>query len=405
MVIKNQGPSPNPNPLSFSEIEDEFGNNPGRSLGRYRASHPDYQNDGPFSGADNAMLGSGNMPLDDGIPTGNNDPIRFSDFYGKKLNIIIDYYSGNDMNRTGTGGGNDTKQIATRRYINESTGPEPQRRVRVVGGYRTRPSGSVNSSQVLSSPSAQWQGGKKVIVHVNKSVGSEPGPAGKVALRTGQWPTGTELQLDIGDNGRILGAGGNGGNGTGASPAPDGGDGTSALGVEFACHINKRPSGIIRCGYGGGGGGGGGASNPNKSPTDFGRGGGGGGGGAGFPAGTGGSKGPNGFGPGPSPSIPSKGGNGSQLGEGFGGDGGNSSGGAVGGDGGNGGSSDNPTADKGGDGAGGGKGYDPGSGNGGDGGSNGFGIIFRNSTVDNATDGVNDTPGPQGGDSNSQSIL
>ena len=405
MVIKNQGPSPNPNPLSFSEIEDEFGNNPGRSLGRYRASHPDYQNDGPFSGADNAMLGSGNMPLDDGIPTGNNDPIRFSDFYGKKLNIIIDYYSGNDMNRTGTGGGNDTKQIATRRYINESTGPESQKRVRVVGGYRTRPSGSVNSSQVLSSPSAQWQGGKKVIVHVNKSVGSEPGPEGKVALRTGQWPAGTELQLDIGDNGRILGAGGNGGNGTGGNTdGKPGGDGTSALGVEFACHINKRPSGIIRCGYGGGGGGAGGASNPNKSPTDFGRGGGGGGGGAGFPAGTGGAKGPDGFGPGPNPS-PTKGGDGSQLGEGLGGDGGNSSGGASGGSGGNGGSSDNVNADAGGDGSGGGKGYDPGSGDGGAGGSNGFGIIFRNSTVDNATDGVNDTPGPQGGDSNSQSIL
>ncbi len=400
MVIKNQGPSPNPNPLSFSEIEDEFGNNPGRSLGRYRASHADYENKS-FSGADSAMLGNGNMPLDDGIPTGSNDPIRFSDFYSKQLNIIIDYYSGSNMNRTGTGGGNDTKQIATRRYINESTGPDSQNRVRVVGGYRTRPSGSVNSSQVLSSPSAQWQGGKKVIVHVNKTLGSEPGPEGRVALRTGQWPTGTELQLDIGDSGRILGAGGNGGSGSGGNGG-DGEDGTSALGVEFGCHINKRPSGIIRCGYGGGGGGAGGSSNPNKNPTDFGRGGGGGGGGAGFPAGTGGSKGPDGFGPGPNP-FPSEGGDGSELGEGLGGDGGNSSGGAAGGSGGNGGSSDNVTADKGGDGSGGGKGYGPG-GTGGDGGSNGFGIIFRNSTVDNATDGVNDTPNPQGGDSNSQSI-
>ena len=39
MAIKNSG-----SPLNFSEIEDEFGQNPGRSLGRYRNTHPDFGN-------------------------------------------------------------------------------------------------------------------------------------------------------------------------------------------------------------------------------------------------------------------------------------------------------------------------------------------------------------------------
>ena len=40
MVVKNSGSS-----LSFGEIENEFGQNPGRSLGRYRNTHPDFEND------------------------------------------------------------------------------------------------------------------------------------------------------------------------------------------------------------------------------------------------------------------------------------------------------------------------------------------------------------------------
>ena len=38
MTIKSSA-SPNP-PLSFSEIETEFGDNPGRSLGQYRRDDP-----------------------------------------------------------------------------------------------------------------------------------------------------------------------------------------------------------------------------------------------------------------------------------------------------------------------------------------------------------------------------
>ena len=58
MAIKNSG-SPNPS-LGFGEIENEFGQNPGRSLGRYRTTHPDFGN---------KNLGDlENLPLDTGIP-------------------------------------------------------------------------------------------------------------------------------------------------------------------------------------------------------------------------------------------------------------------------------------------------------------------------------------------------
>ena len=42
MTIKAAGSQ-----LKFSEIEAEFGSNPGRSLGRYRSTHPDFTNESP----------------------------------------------------------------------------------------------------------------------------------------------------------------------------------------------------------------------------------------------------------------------------------------------------------------------------------------------------------------------
>ena len=66
MTIKSSG-----NSLSFSEIEAEFGGNGTRSLGGYRVS----QSVGSLS----------NLPLDTGIPK--NGTIKFSNFYGKRLNI------------------------------------------------------------------------------------------------------------------------------------------------------------------------------------------------------------------------------------------------------------------------------------------------------------------------------
>ena len=401
MTIKASGPGPNPNPLSFSEIEAEFGSGGGqRRLGKYRRDDPAFQNEGPYSNADNGMLGK--RPLDDGIPTGANATIKFSDFYSKKLNMIVKYYGGNAQNRTGTGGGNDNNQSASWKYHNE------ENNVIVVGNFKDRPAGSYDASG-NTFDSSNWQGGKKVIIHVNKRIGSENSPNDqsynrrKCALRTGRWPSGTDLRLDVGSSGQILGAGGDGRKGSSGNSRPAKAQGgTSALGVQFAVHIDNN--GIIRCGYGGGGGGTGGNSDPSKSSTDYGRSGGGGGGGAGFPAGDGGSAGTGAFGPPPSGANGSAGNAASVFNEGTGGDGGNQSGQASGGNGGNGGSIDNPSADQGGRGQSPNrKGYGPNQ-PGGFGGVNGYGIIFRTSAIESASDGNTNTPGPQGGDNVSTGI-
>jgi hypothetical protein len=64
--------------ISFSQISNEFGLPPRRNLGAYRVSE-----------TYGAMT---NMPLDDGIPQSGR--ISFSNFYNKKLNIIVDCYGG-----------------------------------------------------------------------------------------------------------------------------------------------------------------------------------------------------------------------------------------------------------------------------------------------------------------------
>ena len=271
MTIKASG-----NPLSFSEIEAEFGTTPARSLGQYRSDDASFTNKS-FSGSSLS-----NVTLDAGIPA--SGEIKFSQFYGKKLNMVVDYYADvNNLNKQAAG--NNT-MAATWRYQNQAE------RVKVVGGFRSRPLGSVASNYAFTA--GDWQGGKKIFINVNQTIGGrKDNDRSDVALRTGNWPSGTELQVDIGSNGFLTGAGGDGGAG-GSYDGGNGGTGTSALGVEYAATINN--GGVIRCGYGGGGGGAGAANDPSdKSTTDFGRSGGGGGGGAGLPAGIGGAEGTGGF--------------------------------------------------------------------------------------------------------------
>jgi len=279
MTIKASG-----NPLAFTEIEAEFGGTPGRSFGKYRRDDPSFTNESP-SGS--SLSG---LPLDTGIPT--SGEIKFSQFYGKKLNMVIDYYA-DTANLNKAAAGNNT-MAATWRYQNQSE------RVKIVGGYRSRPLGSVAANYALTA--SDWQGGKKVFINVNQTIGGKKPSINDVALRTGNWPTGTELRVDVGPSGYITGAGGDGGAtspGTSSNAFP-GNNGTSALGIEYPAAINN--GGVIRCGYGGGGGGSGAADDPSdKSDTDYGRTGGGGGGGAGLPAGNGGAGGPGGSFNGPDP--------------------------------------------------------------------------------------------------------
>ena len=311
MTIKASG-----NPLAFTEIEAEFGGTPGRSFGKYRGDDPAFTNKSPSGSS------LSNLTLDTGIPA--SGEIKFSQFYGKKLNLVVDYYA-DVTNLNKQAAGNNT-MAATWRYQNQ------QERVKVVGGFRSRPLGSVATNYAFTT--GDWQGGKKIIVNVNQTVGGRKDSVrSDVALRTGNWPSGTELQIDIGPSGFLTGSGGDGGNG-GSYDGGNGGTGTSALGVEYPATINNN--GVIRCGYAGGGGGAGAANDPSdKSTTDFGRSGAGGGGGAGLPAGNGGAAGTSGF-KGPEPINGGPGNNGTLTAGGAGGSG-SSHGGATGGDGGDGG--------------------------------------------------------------------
>jgi hypothetical protein len=227
--------------ISFSQIENEFGQNGERSLGDYRTS----QSVGELS----------NLPLDSGIPT--SGQIKFSDFYSKRLNIIVDMHSGGD----------EFRQSAKNDKWNNNN-------LTVIGGFRSKK-----------------EDGSKIIVHVNKKFGSDKSSVNNCAVRTGSWNSSSSIQVDVGGEGQILGAGGDGGQGGvclgGGQP---GGSGTSGLGIDHnGVTVNVLSGGIIRAGFGGGGGGGGGRQTDKGS--DRRASGGGGGGGAGFPAGNGGQPG------------------------------------------------------------------------------------------------------------------
>ena len=232
--------------ISASQISNEFGLPPGRNLGAYRVSQ---------------SVGSlANLPLDTGIPQSGS--ISFSNFYSKRLNIVVDFYSGGTV----------TRQTARTRYNNSN--------VTVIGGFKTRPSSGA---------------GSRVIINVNKNIGSAQGNINNVALRTGSWESNTNLEIVVGPAGTIIGAGGNGGNGTtgnGGSGTP----GTSALGIQYTTTIINQ--GLIFGGRGGGGGGGAGVfkrcgrnQRGCKGGQIFFLTGGGGAGGRGFPAGGGGGGG------------------------------------------------------------------------------------------------------------------
>ena len=234
--------------ISASQISDEFGRNlaPNQmSLGAYRLT----QSVGSlsFNGIDSGVPSSGQ--------------IKFSDFHSKRLNVVVDFHTG----------GQESRQNAKSRYNNNS--------VTVIGGFRGRK-----------------EAGSKILIHVNKTIGSAKGSQNNVALRTGGWDSDVVLSVDVGSSGRLYGAGGDGGEGSdsfsdaGSNNATSGGNGTSALGIEHEeTAVNIQSGGRIRCGFGGGGGGSG--ARQVDSGADRSACGGGGGGGAGLPAGNAGDRG------------------------------------------------------------------------------------------------------------------
>ena len=245
MAVKASG-----NPLAFSEIETEFGQNNDRDLGEYRVS----QNVGGLS----------NQPLDTNIPQ--SGAIKFSDFYSKKLNVIIDYYSGSTENRPDDAR---TKYQAASASGNRTVIGFPATKDRIAG----------DSS------------GSKVRIHVNKAIGSATGNVNNCAVRTGSFETGTIVTVEVGSSGAIYGAGGNGGEHGSSAEDPhgkNGGGGTSALGIEYSGTTVINNGSIVA---GGGGGGGGGYRRVEREEVGPGEviatAGGGGGGGQGLPSGEG----------------------------------------------------------------------------------------------------------------------
>ena len=283
MTIKSSGSS-----LSFSEIETEFGANGSRSLGGYRLT----QNVGSLS----------NLPLDNGIPT--SGQIKFSDFYSKQLNVVVDCHSG---------GREDRKSARNDKWNNNA--------VTVIGGFRSKK-----------------ESGSKIIINVNKKFCSNKDQQNRCALRTGSWDGSATVQVDIGGSAQILGSGGDGGKGADGinNNGNPGASGTSGLGIEQNNVVVNISSGaVLRAGFGGGGGGGGGRQTDKR--RDRRAGGGGGGGGAGCPAGNGGQGGDTGGGFGSGAGQP--GGAGTETTGGGGGGGGNNAGQAGGASGGSGGQS------------------------------------------------------------------
>jgi len=237
MTIKSSGSS-----LAFSEIEAEFGAQSPRSLGSYR--HTQTVNGLTFNG------------IDSGIPT--SGQIKFSDFYSKSLNIVVDCFSGGDEFRIS----------AKNNKWN-------------------------NNNIVIINPStvSKRESGTKITIRVNKKFGSDKSSINNCALKTGSWNNPAQVIVDLGSSAKILGAGGDGGRGADGitNPGRDGGDGSSGLGIEHqGTVVNYRSGSVIRAGFAGGGGGGGGRE---TSKNDRRAGGGGGGGGAGFPFGLGGAGG------------------------------------------------------------------------------------------------------------------
>lgn len=292
---------PSSGSLSFSQIEAEFGSNSSRALGSYRS---------PKTGSYPQTVGELSFgSLDTGIPT--SGTIKFGDFRGKKLNVVVDCYSG-----------------GTEYRVNARTAKYNSNAVNCIGKFK-EPSDRPNNTS-----------GTKVIIHVDKTFGSTassfPHNPNFCALRTGSWETGCDLRVDVGGNGAVWGAGGKGGDGAdgimdyGPTTPGNGLGGTSGLGCDYHAEVVIKSGGLISAGYGGGGGGRG--ARQVDSGADRTACGGGGGGGAGLPVGAAGEGGQILSGGSDEVASASDGGTGSAAanGGGAGGSGGNNAGEAIG---------------------------------------------------------------------------
>ena len=238
-------------PLKFTDIEREFGQSIVRSLGEYRIS----KNIGDMS----------NIPLDEGIgqvgDDGTASSIRFSQFKGKRLNVIVHY--ANDETRA-IGGHN--------KYNPDNDNDDSVTVIGPEGGVKDKP----NNGR-----------GAKVTLHVSGTLLSNKENKERSALRSGSpeyWDESVILHMNIGHEAVVSGSGGDGG--AGGNPDSNNGrgengeDGSSAIGIATPVEkIIVQSGGVVQAGGGGGGGGAGVKNNDAKLSGPSG------GGGSGLPAG------------------------------------------------------------------------------------------------------------------------
>ena len=215
------------NSISFLQIKNEFGAAP--SFGAYRVQWSNTADGGSLS----------NQPLDTGIPQ--SGQIKFSDFSGKKLNMVVNFYDQD--------------------FVTGYTGQDVKMRLSQGAGVVT----SIGGFQE-NFPSMDNVVGAKVIADVNKRIGarkklytSASHTTNTCALTSGDWAPNQELIIKVGPAGAIVGAGGDGGTGGGSGniAGGSGDDGCSAIGITKADTIvSIINDGQIRIGFGGGGGGG-----------------------------------------------------------------------------------------------------------------------------------------------------
>jgi hypothetical protein len=238
MTLQSSG-----NPIKFSEIAAEFGYTPNYKLGEYRV---------------NDSIAGKNWVLDEGIPS--SGQIKFSDFYGKRLNIVID-----------SGTGDDEFNVTLTNYYTSKT-------KKCVGGFK-------NPESSLSN-----QGAKKYHIVLRKDYGGTTSV--DTSVKSGNWSAtnGGLLNVYISGNATVYGRGGDGGYGSGDSGRGGGGGspGKNAIGFSYSSNLIVDSGSAILAGGGGGGGGKGCYWDTPNDPLEWHAGGGGGGGGRGNPGGSGG---------------------------------------------------------------------------------------------------------------------
>ena len=153
MAIKSSGS------LSFTEIRTELGPPPSSNIGFYRQNF-----------TDSSRYGNLTLPIADGVPV--SGEIKFSDFYSKRLNIVVDHFSSNE-----------TRANSRAKWTSNTGGAG----IYVVGG---------DSTGLTKVDIGNDTSGKKVYIHATKRFQSNKDAATRCALRTGSgWTAGTKVQV------------------------------------------------------------------------------------------------------------------------------------------------------------------------------------------------------------------